>query len=205
MIVLKLITLGVFLLLTLFVFSLYLMWSDAIGADRLTNACTSAVSATSASLLVSGLILAGDAAFLRRKIWICMHRVLLTATGLLVLLFASIAGLSLAAIAGTSFRTVVVSADQSIILMNHDTPGVFHNIGQIDANSEQTVLLRTGTRLLGYRIVTTECSGAHPPVQIPSWLDGPVPRIHFKTSHTGCNHEVLQDPDRTDSDPPPRQ
>ena len=205
MITLRIITFGVVLLLTLFVFSLYLMWSDAVGADSLTNACTSAVSAISAALLVGGLIVAGDAAFLRRKIWIWMNRMHSTKTGLFAILVASIAGLSMATVAGALFRTVIVSTDQNIILVNHDTPGVFHTIGQIDANTERNVLLRTGTRLLGYRIVATDCTGAHPPVQIPTWFDGPVPRIHFDASHEECNHEFLENPVRTDRDLGPRQ
>ena len=205
MITLRLIAFGVVILLMIFVFSLYLMWSNAVGVDSLTNACTSAVSAISVALLIGGLILAGDAAFLRRKIWIWINRSLSTKIGLFALLVASIAGLSMVMIAGTLYRTVIVSTDRSIILVNHDTPGGFHDIGQIDANSERTILLRTGTRLLGYRIDKTECTGAYPPVEIPTWLDGPVPRIHFDTAREECTHEVLDDPIRVDPNRGSRQ
>lgn len=198
MITLRLLTFGAVILLTLTVFSLHLMWSDVIGTDSLTNACTSAVSAISVALLAGGLILAGDATFLRRRIWIQINRGLSTKIGLSALLVVSIAGLLIAAIAGVLFRTVTVSTDKSIILVLHDTPGVLQNIGRIDSNTERTVLLRTGTHLLGYRIVATECTGAYPPVEIPSWLDGPVPRIHFNTAKEECKNEVLDNPVRTD-------
>ena len=205
MIPLRFITTGAVILLMLFVFSLYFLWSDVVGADSLTSVYTSAVSAISAALLIGGVIIAGDAAFLRRKLWNWLNRVISTKTGLSALLVVTVLGLSSTTIAGVLFRTVIVSTDKSIILVNHDSPGAPHNIGRIEANTERPVLLRAGTRLLGYRIVATECTGAYPPVRIPTLFGRPVPRIHIELENRECKHEVLENPVRTDRHPSPRQ
>ena len=205
MITLRFITTAAAIVLVLFVFFLYFLWSDVVGADRLTNFATLAVSAISAALLIGGVIIAGDVAFLRRTLWNWLNRVLSTKTGLSALLVVIVLGLSMATIASVLFRTVIVSTDKSITLVNHDIPGDSNDIGRIEANTERPVLLRSGTRLLGYRIVATECTGAYPPVRIPTLFGGPVPRIHIETEKRECKHEVLENPVRTDRLSNPRQ
>ena len=189
---LKFTALGAFTLLAALVFVLCVMWSDAVDGARITRLYTLAVATIGVVLLSGGLILAGDAAFLRKAFWRWLNHLFSSRTGLLVILVTSTAGNSIAGMGLLFLRPVVFSAGQSVILVNHDTRGAPRDIATIDTASEQRVLLWNGTRLLGYRIIATECTGALPPITIPSLLEGRVPRIHVNTHDAECNHETLE-------------
>ena len=196
MTILKYTTLAALIVFTISALSLYIAWSDTVGADRMLSAWTSAVSATSIGLIAGGLILAGDAAFLRYKIQTMLHQAFVTPTGLRLVLVILVVGIFTAAIAWTSFRVVNFSSNKNLILINDNEPGKPYNIGEISESQEQKVLLRAGTHFLGYRIVGTECTGSLSIINVPSWFDGAVPRIPINVNRTDCEYETLQNPDQ---------
>ena len=194
--------------LILCVFSLYVSWSDTLGGDCVIAAVKSALLATNSILAIVGLIFVGDATLLHKRFWGWVrNQILQSQPSIILLLSGCFVGVLLVGMAWALLRPVVFSTNLNLTLTNYDTPGVRRDIGKLEGGKEQKVLLRIGTRLIGYRVDGTECTGALAPIQIPHrFSKRPVHRFHIDAEETKkkeCNRETLWprridlvDPDR---------
>ncbi len=177
-------------------------WGEAIGFDASVAAMKAVVSAVTVILMVFGLILAGDGSYLKTGVWRwARNRLFQSRIGLWLIIATCFTGLTLLGAASLRYRTVTVSADLPIVLINSDVPGRLHDIGEIEADSEQKVLMRTGDRLLAYRVLGTDRTGALAPLHVPSILSGTAAPIRIQTEKI---YEPLESPVRVDPAAPRR-